>query len=88
MSPNTPPVFEALPLEVLGNVLRQMASPEDLYSTIRASPKALGSFLSFREAILIEVLQAHLPAEIFAEYLGLLQTPEYDDFNYVPNGRR
>ncbi|KAK7732606.1 hypothetical protein SLS63_004861 [Diaporthe eres] len=87
MSPNTLPVFEALPVEVLGNILRQMASPEDVYSTIRASPKALGSFDSFREAILVKVLQAHLPAEIFAEYLGLLHIPKYEDLNYVP-GRR
>lgn len=87
MSPNTLPVFEALPVEVLGNILRQMASPEDVYSTIRASPKALGSFDSFREAILVKVLQAHLPAEIFAEYLGLLHIPKYEDLNYVPNQR-
>ncbi|KAI7774057.1 hypothetical protein LA080_009418 [Diaporthe eres] len=85
MSPNTLPVFEALPVEVLGNILRQMASPEDVYSTIRASPKALGSFGSFREAILVKVLQAHLPAETFAEYLGLLHISKYEDLNYVPN---
>ncbi|KAI3391603.1 hypothetical protein diail_7033, partial [Diaporthe ilicicola] len=85
MSANTPPVFEALPAEVLGNILRQVASPEDLYSTIRASPKAFGGFLSFREAILIEVLQRHLPSEIFAEYLGLLNVPNYEDFDNVPN---
>lgn len=85
MSPNASPVFEALPVEVLANILRQMASPEDVYSTIRASPKALGSFGSFREAILLEVVQARLPAEIFAEYLGLLHIPKYEDFNHVPD---
>lgn len=85
MSPNNQPVIEALPIEVLANILRQMASPEDVYSTIRASPKALHSFDCFREAILFEVLQAHLPAETFAEYLGLLHIPKYEDFNYVPN---
>lgn len=84
MSPNTSPVFEALPAEILANILRYMASPEDVYSTIRASPRALGSFGCFREAILIEVLQTHLPAEIFAEYLGLLHIPKYEDFNHVP----
>lgn len=87
MSPNIPPVFEALPAEVLSNILRQVASPEDLYSTIRASPNAFGSFLCFREAIIIEVLQTHLPAEIFAEYLGLLHVPKYEDFNHVPDRR-
>lgn len=87
MSLNTPPTFEALPVEVLGNILRQMASPEDLYSTIRASPKAFNSFLWFREEILITVLQACLPAEIFAEFLGLLHAPKYEDFNYVPTQR-
>lgn len=87
MSLNTPPVFETLPTEVLRNILRQLASPEDLYSTIRASPIAFGSFRCFREAILIEVLEAHLPAEIFAEFLGLLHIPKYEDFNYVPGER-
>lgn len=76
-----------MPVEIMGNILQQMASPEDLYSTIRASPNALGSFLGFRETIIIEVLRAHLPAEIFAEYLGLLHVPKYEDFNYVPNRR-
>lgn len=85
MSPNNSPVFEALPVEVLANILRQIASPEDLYSTIRASPNAFGSFLWFREPILIQVLQAHLPPEIFAEFLGLLNIPKYEDFNHVPN---
>lgn len=87
MSPNIRPVFEALPAEVLGNILRQVASPEDLYSTIRASPNAFGSFRCFREAIIIEVLQTHLPAEIFAEYLGLLHVPKYEDFNHAPERR-
>lgn len=85
MSSNTPRPLDDLPVEVLANILRQMASPEDVYSTIRASPKALHSFYSFREAILFEVLQVHLPAEIFAEYLGLLHIPKYEDFNYVPD---
>lgn len=87
MLPKVPLVFEALPTEVLGNILQQLASPEDLFSTIRASPNALGSFRCFREAILINVLQTHLPAEIFAEYLGLMNTPKYEDFNYVPERR-
>jgi hypothetical protein len=87
MSPKAPPVFETLPVEVLGNILRQMASPEDLYSTIRASPRALDSFLEYREQVLIEVLQTHLPAEILAEFLGLLHIPMYEDFNHVPNRR-
>lgn len=87
MSPNIQPVFEALPVEVVGNILRQMASPEDLYSTIKASPNAFSSFRCFREAILTGVLQAHLAAEIFAEFLGLLNVPKYEDLNYVPNRR-
>ena len=87
MSPNILPAFEALPVEILGNIMRQVASPEDLYATIRASPKAFGSFLWLREAILIDVVQAHLPAEILAEFLGLLHIPNYEDFNYVPSQR-
>lgn len=87
MSLNIPPVFEDLPTEVLCNILRQLSSPEDLYSTIRASPIAFGSFRCFRASILIEVLQTHLPAEIFAEFLGLLHVPKYEDFNYVPRDR-
>lgn len=87
MSPSTPPAFEALPVEILANILRQMGSTEDLYSTIRASPIAFGSFLAFREDVLIVVLQACLPAEIFAEFLGLLHAPKYEDFSFVPEER-
>lgn len=87
MSPTIPPDFEHLPAEIHGQILRQMSSPEEVYSTIRASPQALGSFLCFREGILIQVLQAHLPPEIFAEYLGLLHIPKYEDFKHVPNRR-
>lgn len=87
MSSKTPPVFEDLPTEVLRNILGQLASLEDLSSTIRASPIAFGSFRCFRATILIEVLEAHLPAEIFAEFLGLLHIPKYEDFNYVPGKR-
>lgn len=87
MSSKTPPVFEDLPTEVLRNILGQLASLEDLSSTIRASPIAFGSFRCFRATILIEVLEAHLPAEIFAEFLGLLHIPKYGDFNYVPGKR-
>lgn len=87
MPHHTPPTFEALPVEVLSNILRQMSSPEDLYSTIRASPRAFGSFLCFREKILIGVLQACLHVEIFAEFLGLLHAPKYEDYNYVPTQR-
>ncbi|KAK2604133.1 hypothetical protein N8I77_007088 [Diaporthe amygdali] len=85
MAPHILPAFEALPVEVQVNILRQIASPEDVYSTIKASPKALSSFLWSREAILIEVLETHLPAEIFAEFLGLLHIPHYEDFSHVPN---
>jgi hypothetical protein len=35
-----------------------MESLEDLYFTIRASPQALGSFLWYREDIIIEAFQA------------------------------
>lgn len=87
MSSKIPPVFETLPTEVLRNILGQLPSLEDLWSTIRASPIAFGSFRCFRATILIEVLEAHLPAEIFAEFLGLLHIPKYEDFNYVPGKR-
>lgn len=87
MSPTIPPAFEHLPVEIHGQILRQMASPEDVYSAIRASPQALGGFLCFREDILIQVLQTYLPSEIFTEYLGLLCIPKYEDFNHVPNER-
>lgn len=47
--------FEELPIEIHIMILHQMASPRDLSATFRASPAALGAFLSCREVIMASV---------------------------------
>lgn len=75
--------FEELPIEIHIMILRQMASPQDLYAALRASPTALGAFLSNRETILASVLERHISSEIFWHYVAVLTAPSYADFNYV-----
>lgn len=75
--------FENLPIEIHVMILHQMASPRDLYTTFRASPTALGAFLSSRETILATVLERHISPEIFYHYMALLAAPNYADFNFV-----
>lgn len=75
--------FEKLPIEIHVMILHQMASPRDLYATFRASPTALGAFLSSRETILASVLERHISPEIFYHYMALLAAPNYADFNFV-----
>lgn len=78
------PSFQGLPLEVHANVLRFMSSLKDLGAVIRASPKSLAGFQAYREQIIISVIQNELEPEIFAEYLGILHAPRFEDFAYVP----
>lgn len=75
--------FEELPIEIHITILHQMASPKDLSATLRASPTALGAFLSSRETILASVLERHIPPEIFSHYVAVLTAPNYADFNFV-----
>lgn len=85
MLPTSQPAspLEELPIEIHTMILHQMASPKDLSATIRASPTALGAFLSSRETILASVLERHIPPEIFSYYLAVLTAPDYANFNFV-----
>lgn len=75
--------FEELPIEIHTMILHQMASPRDLSATFRASPAALGAFLSCREAILASVFKRHISPELFCHYVAVLTAPDYADFNFV-----
>lgn len=78
------PTFEGLPVEVHANVLRFLPSLEDLGAVICASHKSLAGLQAYREQIIISVIQSELEPEIFAEYLGILHAPRFEDFSYVP----
>lgn len=72
-------MFEALPVEVHESILRGM-TPEGVYMTIQASPKALQAFILSREEILIYALRSGLSPPILVELLGLLRVQLYDVF--------
>ncbi|KAG6364194.1 hypothetical protein INS49_005792 [Diaporthe citri] len=74
--------FEAMPLELLVNVLSNMSTPEDVLATIKASPAALRAFMTGPERIYAAALEACLAPEIFRELLAIVNAP---DHNNCPN---
>lgn len=72
------PEFEKLPLEVMGIVLTALASPEDLFSTIRASPCALAALQCYRRKILTEVICRNLSPGARKEAVSILKCPVFE----------
>lgn len=76
--------FEALPLELLVNVLSNMSTPEDVLATIKASPAALSAFMTGPERIYAVVLEACLAPEIFRELLAIVNAPDHNNWLVTP----
>ncbi|POS77683.1 hypothetical protein DHEL01_v203938 [Diaporthe helianthi] len=70
--------FEAVPLELHFKVLSLMSGPEDVLSTIRASPAVLRALQTGRERIYMAVLQTRLAPEVFREFLAILNAPDHN----------
>lgn len=70
--------FEAMPLELLVNVLSNMSAPEDVLATIKASPAALRAFMTGSERIYAVVLETCLAPEIFRELLAIVNAPDHN----------
>lgn len=67
--------LESLPVEVMGVVLNNLASPDDLASLIHASPRALAALQSDRRRILSTVIRNDLPEEVLREAYSVLRCP-------------
>lgn len=76
--------FEAMPLELHVIVLRHLSGPEDVLSTIRASPAALHALQTGRERIYVAVIQTRLAPEVFREFLAILNAPDHDTWFVYP----
>lgn len=72
--------FEAMPLELHVNVLCSMATPEDVLTTIKASPTALKAFMTGPERIYAVVLETSLAPEIFRELLAIANAPDHNEW--------
>lgn len=72
--------FEAMPLELLVNVLSNMSTPEDVLATIKASPAALNAFMTGPERIYAVVLETCLSPEIFRELLAIVNAPDHNNW--------
>ncbi|KAK2604134.1 hypothetical protein N8I77_007089 [Diaporthe amygdali] len=77
-------LFEAMPLELHFKVLSHLSSPEDVLSTIRASPAALKAIATGRERVYASVLQAALAPEVFRELLAIVNAPDHNKCPPVP----
>ncbi|ROV99836.1 hypothetical protein VSDG_03068 [Cytospora chrysosperma] len=67
--------LEDLPVEVMSMVLKNLASPEDLGSTIHASPRALAALQDNRRDILTTVICNSLTPEVLKEAISILNCP-------------
>jgi hypothetical protein len=67
--------LEDLPVEVMSMVLKKLASPEDLGSTIHASPRALAALQDNRRDILTTVICNNLTPEVLREAISILNCP-------------
>lgn len=67
--------LEDLPVEVMSMVLKNLASPEDLGSTIHASPRALAALQDNRRDILTTVICNNLTPEVLKEAISILNCP-------------
>lgn len=61
--------FEAMPLELHVNVLSHLSGPEDVLSTIQASPTALHALQAGRERIYAALIRPVLPLRSSASFL-------------------
>ncbi|KAL2277543.1 hypothetical protein FJTKL_15376 [Diaporthe vaccinii] len=83
MAPHKTRVFESMPQELLVIVLGHMSSPEDVLSTIRASPLILKAFIREREQVFASVLETALAPEVFRELLAIVNAPDHKNCPYV-----
>ncbi|KAL2285935.1 hypothetical protein FJTKL_07427 [Diaporthe vaccinii] len=69
---------------MLGHVL----SPEDVLSTIRASPSALNALFSGREQVYASVIETALAPEVFRGLLSIVNAPDHKKCPFVgsPDG--
>lgn len=70
--------FEAMPLELHFNVLSRMSGPEDVLSTIHASPAALRALQTGREQVFAAVIKNCLAPEVLREFLAIWNAPDHN----------
>ncbi|KAJ0114104.1 hypothetical protein J7T55_007938 [Diaporthe amygdali] len=77
-------LFEAMPLELHFKVLSHLSSPEDVLSTMHASPAVLKAIAIGRERVYVSVLEAALAPEVFRELLAIVYAPDHNKCSHVP----
>ncbi|KUI70639.1 hypothetical protein VM1G_06500 [Cytospora mali] len=70
--------FDMLPFEVMVMILKNLSSPDDLASTIHASPGALAALRGDRRMIMTTIICKDLSPEVLKEAVSILDCPMFE----------